>query len=177
MPVITRRLAKLLESNKAKNKNKNIYHQKSKSVFEIENENRHDVIVKVLIINTFGVPSDVQDTIKDYLFFDKITSLTRLNRIMLCNDLKKGLKYSLCEYSSMFEISYRHESKISGQICPRCGGYGYVSRGHIFEELSKHVVCSCFDRRLLQRNNDEIYYANEVPLLFVPGSLYEFDEE
>ena len=123
--------------------------------------NSNDVF-KQLAINSLLNSSDLQEQVKQFVFYDKLEAESRRKKKLLIHEIKHGLQYSLEHFGIHWSISHEFNGRFlcwEGQNCPCCGGYYIV--GH--EEASiayPSIACQCDDE-----------YAQEMLMLhfsFVP---------
>ena len=120
-------------------------------------------IKKQLILNKLKIPDVLIDIIKDYLFYDRITSKSRFYKIKSSNIIKNApVSRNTCilengEYWAIGLNSY-FEVNFAGRNCKKCGEYLIIR-----EYLPRNIECECMPD-LIDITEEEYEDDNEIPI-------------
>lgn len=95
---------------------------------------------KQFIINSFTLPDVLNDLIKDFLFYDKVTSARRAVKRELILHLERTMYMSEFEYENKCEwILWTSDVTVGGVMCLACGNFdsmihngSYAPRVHCY---------------------------------------------
>ena len=110
-------------------------------------------IFKQLTINSFVIPTELQEQVKQFVFYDKVEAEARRNKRGLNNQLRLGLTYVSIQlsyphghwgisYRYEWGISYRYELQLQGINCPCCGNFRIANNEDI-TTMTPSIACHC----------------------------------
>jgi hypothetical protein len=94
---------------------------------------------KQFVINSIKLPKDILNEIKDYLFYDFLSSKYRNQKRGLINQFKFGLWYFV-DYYGHWGLSYRYERHLHAINCVCCGQYKMCLNGEV---PPPKMECNC----------------------------------
>ena len=97
-------------------------------------------IAKQIIVNQLPVPTEINDYIKGFIFYDKVSSQTRRNKKILTDTLTDYLVYlEDTTDEGHWALTVWGESQLQAINCMHCGEY--VFAGVMI--LPTSVMCTC----------------------------------
>lgn len=114
-------------------------------------------IKKQIIINKLNIPDELIDIIKDYLFYDRITTKSRFYKTKSSNIIQNApVSRNTCilengEYWAIGLYNY-FEVNFAGRNCKKCGEYQILR-----EYLPRNLECECMPDLI------DIDEENEIP--------------
>jgi hypothetical protein len=106
--------------------------------------NSNDVF-KQLAINSLLNSSDLQEQIKQFVFYDRVEAESRRKKNKLIQEIKYGLSYCLEHFDIHWSIAYDFNNEFmcwEGQNCPCCGGY-YIVGDEEASVAYPSIACQC----------------------------------
>jgi hypothetical protein len=96
-------------------------------------------ISKQIIINQLPLPTEINDYIKDFIFYDKVLSQLRKNKKILTDILTDRLIYFDDTNGGHWGLTVRGDTQLQAINCMHCGGY--VFAGELI--LPSRATCTC----------------------------------
>lgn len=93
-------------------------------------------IKKQAIINHLSVPTEIQDYIKGFIFFDKVASEAKRNKQRLLSNLKNSMFY-VYDYDGHWAFSAEPQIQLQAINCRHCGEF------IIANSLERGSNCRC----------------------------------
>ena len=126
-------------------------------------------LFKQLAINSLLNSTDLQEQVKQFVFYDRTEAEARRNKKGLINQLKLGLRYLPAINYQNWLIGFRYEVQLQAVNCPCCGQY-IIANNEDFTTLGDSIVCKCDDeyvdeimtytqqnrRHIIEEENEEI---------------------
>jgi hypothetical protein len=106
--------------------------------------NSNDVF-KQLAINSLLNSGDLQEQIKQFVFYDRVEVESRRKKNQLIKEIKYGLCYCLENFDTHWSISYDLNDEFKcweSQNCRCCGGF-YIIGDEVASEVNPSIACQC----------------------------------
>lgn len=98
------------------------------------------VIQKQLIINSMALPIELIHEVKDYLFYDKLSTESRNKKRGLINQFKLGLWYQPDFEQGHWALAFRYERQMQAINCVCCGQFVGINSD---QEFPVTMACYC----------------------------------
>ena len=109
---------------------------------------RNKVVNKIMTINRLSIPEVLVDIIKDYLFIDEKTAVTKYNKKKivaqinaLCYDSSRSKYYNIGRWSLRALAPPSGYMFMGGQNCTKCGNYLQDYMSEIPERVRCNINC------------------------------------
>jgi hypothetical protein len=126
----------------------------------------NDDIFKQLTINSFMIPTVLQELVKGFVFYDKVEAEARRNKTGLNNQLKLGLTYfgdDVDFHHGHWGLSYRYERQLQAVNCPCCGNF-HLANNQDFTTLNPSITCHCDDEYVDEIMNQVQSRSQEIDI-------------
>ena len=102
-------------------------------------------IVKKILINKIALPNEILDHVKSFIFYDNVTSHSRMHKSLLCKVIleAQSKNNSIWPGDTHWGFSYYEhpceDLQLQAVNCPSCGNYKISNN----EQLNGFIMCNC----------------------------------
>ena len=102
-------------------------------------------VFKQLAINSLLISHELQEQVKQYVFYDKVESETRRKKGEVVSRIKSGLDYSSNPFNGHWGISDDFSDvQLQAVNCSCCGQF-HLANGEDASTLHPAIICQCDD--------------------------------
>ena len=114
-------------------------------------------IYKQCAINSLFNSTDLQEMVKQFVFYNKTEAEARRNKNGLINQLKLGINYRGYGH---WALSFRYEVQLQAVNCSCCGQY-HVANHQDYTTLNPSLICYC-DEEYAEEIMSYVYKQSEL---------------